>query len=98
MKNVTWKIWLKKVKNYYEAVRYLSKNKGKFEPDVDDGFYINLVNFNNIIMLASREFYVLYIEHYCKGKTLTKISEEVGYSRMQIHRIHKNFLDWLEKI
>ena len=47
---------------------------------------------------SSGHFYAKEYAYIIKHKTLTKMSEEVGYSRMQIHRTHKNFLDWLEKI
>ena len=95
MRKLKLKNWLKKVKNYYETLRYLRENKMVGIPTIDDNFFSNLIDFLNVICFAPKRFYVLYIEHYCKGRTFKEISEELDYSCTQIYNIHKAFLEWL---
>ena len=94
--NVYSKIWLKKVKNYYNGIRYVIENKLKLTPYIDDDFLGELVGFYNKLFFADKQFIWFFIEHYCKGKTILEIVKESGFCRAQVYKIKDNFLKWID--
>jgi hypothetical protein len=95
-KNCLLKNWLKKVKNYYNGLRYVMENKSKLTPHIDDVFLKDLVGFYNKLFFADKQFVWFFIEHYCKGKTMPEIVKESGFCRAQVYIIKNKFLMWLD--
>ena len=94
--NVYSKIWLKKVKNYYDGVRYIFDKKSMFTSKVNDKFLGELIEFINLLIFGEKQFLWFFIEYYCKGKTILEIVKESGFCRAQVYNIKTNFLKWLE--
>ena len=99
MKNVNFEKWLKEVKNYYKLVRFIGENNYDSIPNISDEFYEILSEFNEIVLIYSQKIhYILYIELYVKGKSVSKLANELGFSRTYINNKHKNMLKWFEQV
>lgn len=97
MEKVPLKNWLKRVKKYYNALRWLKENNIKGKPDIDEEFRVFLSKLTNIILLAPIDYLIVYWGIYCQGYTYASLVEIIGCSKRKLLRIHAKLEKYLEE-